>query len=101
MYDGSGSCQDGFEALTQEDTNGDGVVNALNNNWQNIKIWRDLNQDGYTDDGELISLEELGIVGINVTHDDSSVTADNGTVLQGEGTYVDISGDSHSDRCLV
>ena len=42
-YDGSGKCADAFEALAQEDTNGDGVVNHLDANWASLKVWRDFN----------------------------------------------------------
>jgi hypothetical protein len=38
-----GESRDGFTALAQEDTNSDGVVNNLDANWANLKVWRDLN----------------------------------------------------------
>ncbi|NOT20826.1 MAG: hypothetical protein HOP24_11270 [Sideroxydans sp.] len=37
---------DGFAALAQEDSNHDGVVNAGDANFTNMKVWQDLNQDG-------------------------------------------------------
>ena len=39
-------CRDAFQALAQEDTNFDGVVNHLDTNWSKLQIWQDLNQDG-------------------------------------------------------
>src|SRR5258706_491423 len=41
-----GKAADGFEALAQEDTNADGKVDSLDANWANLRVWRDLNQDG-------------------------------------------------------
>ena len=42
-YDGSGKCADAFEALAQEDTNGDGVAKHLDANRASLKVRRDLN----------------------------------------------------------
>jgi hypothetical protein len=39
-----GKAEDGFAALAQEDTNGDGVVNAQDANFNDLRIWRDLNR---------------------------------------------------------
>ena len=91
-YEGSGNCADGFEALAQEDTNGDGVVNHLDANWQNLRVWRDLNQNGITDEGELFTLEELGIAGFNIAYDDTVEQNANGNILSGSGTYIKADG---------
>lgn len=90
-YDGTGKCRDGFEALTQEDTNGDGVVDYLDANWGQIKVWRDFNQNGLTDQGELFSLEELGIAGLAVDPTDSGnrPTGDNSISALGQFTWSD------------
>jgi len=53
---------DGFDALANVDTNADGLVNAQDANWTNLRIWQDANSDGITDEGELKSLESLDIV---------------------------------------
>ncbi|MBI2266452.1 MAG: hypothetical protein HYU64_15020 [Armatimonadetes bacterium] len=59
--------QDGFEKLRQMDGNGDGRVNGDELN--NLKVWRDVNADGKTDAGEMVSVKELGIseLGVNQT----------------------------------
>lgn len=85
-YDGTGKCADGFEALAQEDTNGDGIVNHLDDNWHNIKVWRDLNQDGQTDEGELFTLEELGISGFDINAIQAARST-NGSIISAVGTY--------------
>ncbi len=88
------NCRDGFAALAQEDTNGDGIVNNLDANWSQLRIWRDLNQDGSSQADELFSLEDVGVSGIKVDYTAAN-TKQNGNTLYGTGSYIDISGDSH------
>ena len=52
LYQG-GLAADGFAALAQEDTNGDGLVNAQDARWNQLRIWRDHNQDGISQTNEL------------------------------------------------
>ena len=101
-YNGQGTCLDGYEALAQEDSNGDGLVNHLDANWQHFRVWRDLNQNGITDEGELFTLNELGISSFEVGHSGEN-TEQNGNILQGEAVYYDISGEAHgfSDAWFV
>lgn len=77
----------GFRALAQEDTNGDGVVNQLDDNWNSFKVWRDLNQDGISQANELFTLEGLGITEFRLDVENTSSTTDGGTI-SGLGTYV-------------
>jgi Ca2+-binding RTX toxin-like protein len=90
-YSGSGKYADAFEALAQEDTNGDGVVNAQDANWTSLKVWRDLNQDGISQENEFFTLDELGIAGFS-----TEKTAANGGFLAGrltaQGTYTKTDG---------
>ncbi|MFN4041890.1 MAG: calcium-binding protein [Brevundimonas sp.] len=62
-----GGAAGGFAALAALDTNKDGVVNASDARFGELRIWRDANQDGYTDEGELHSLSDMGILSINLT----------------------------------
>ena len=61
-----GKAADGFAALAQEDTNGDGLVNNLDANWNNLRVWQDLNQDGISQADELTTLDQQGITSFNV-----------------------------------
>ena len=58
----------GFEALAEQDTNNDGVIDASDENFSNMKVWRDLNQDGISQSEELRSLEETGIKKIHLDY---------------------------------
>lgn len=53
------------------DVNGDGVLNAQDAaegdfDWSQFMVWRDLNQNGVSDPGELQQLSAYGIVGIGL-----------------------------------
>lgn len=61
---GSGRIADGFAALAQEDSNCDGKVDAGDLNWAQLKVWRDLNQDGISQNNKLTSLTDAGIASL-------------------------------------
>lgn len=65
----------GFAALSEFDGNSDGSISDLDAAWANVKIWRDLNGNNRSDDGELIGLTEAGIATLNLSFLDS-VTID-------------------------
>jgi len=83
-----GRAANGFVALAQEDSNADGVVNHLDANWGNLRVWRDLNSDGISQSEELLSLEEAGITGLNVAKTNTTQTLANGNSIRGTGTYI-------------
>ncbi len=56
--------------------NNDGVLDAQDDVWSELHVWQDLNQNGITDEGELKSLEQLGITQINLKYDDGTDYAD-------------------------
>ena len=56
----------GFEALAEQDSNGDGKIDAQDQAFGWLKVWKDSNGDGYSSPEELHSLEELGIKSINL-----------------------------------
>ena len=64
--------QDGFAALRRFDSNQDGQVSALDNNFASLAIWRDVNGDGTLDPGERLSLAEAGVAEINLQTTESS-----------------------------
>ena len=51
------------------DTNHDGVFDAQDENFNQFAVWRDADQDGVSDLGELLTLAQLGITSINLTSD--------------------------------
>ncbi|PKO24724.1 MAG: hypothetical protein CVU35_07840 [Betaproteobacteria bacterium HGW-Betaproteobacteria-8] len=79
---------DGFDALADLDTNSDGVIDANDAQFSNLRLWRDLNQDGISQSGELFTLNDLGITGINVAKTANSQTLANGNQVADKGTFI-------------
>lgn len=86
-YSTNGKTADGFAALTQEDTNHDGIVDAQDANWSKLEVWQDLNQDGISQSDELHTLDELGIVSLNVGSTRNLETLANGNQVADLGTF--------------
>lgn len=58
--------QSGFAELATHDANADGRIDASDVVFNDLRVWRDLDQDGRTDNGELLTLSDLGISSINL-----------------------------------
>ncbi len=78
---------DGFTELAALDDNADGVIDANDANFTNLEVWRDLNQDGRTDQGELFTLAELDITSLGAVGTEINHTTPNGNLLREQATY--------------
>jgi hypothetical protein len=58
--------QNGFDALADWDLNADGVIDAQDEIFTELRLWRDLNQDGISQSEELLTLSDLNILSINL-----------------------------------
>lgn len=58
--------EDGFADLRLLNSNSDNVINASDTAFADLLVWRDLNQNGYSEANELFTLTELDIVSINL-----------------------------------
>ena len=56
----------GFAQLAAYDSNDDGFIDAGDAQFSSLRIWRDLNGDGETDEGELTSLADAGVASISL-----------------------------------
>jgi hypothetical protein len=77
-----------------EDTNHDLKLDVNDAHFKDLRVWVDANQDGKTDSGELKTLDELGIVSLDLgamvgTH------VDNGNLLGLVSSYTTKDGASH------
>ena len=70
----------GFEALKELDSNGDGIFSNQDKAWNEVKVWQDANQNGYTDVNELKSLDNVGITEINLNYKQQQVADENGNM---------------------
>ncbi len=78
---------DGFTELAALDDNADGVIDANDANFTNLEVWRDLNQDGRTDQGELFTLAELDITSLGAVGTAFNHTTPNGNLLREHATF--------------
>ncbi len=70
----------GFDALRDLDSNSDGIISADDVEFSNIKILKG--------NGEVLTLEEAGIVSINLNSTASGAVDENGNTLISSGTFV-------------
>jgi hypothetical protein len=69
--------QNGFDALADWDLNADGKIDALDEVFANLQIWRDLNQDGISQSEELLTLSDLNIASINLQNTKNNTNLNN------------------------
>ncbi|MFG1447333.1 calcium-binding protein [Xylella fastidiosa] len=85
----------GFDALRDLDSNGDGLFSAADARFTDVRVWRDLNQDGQSQANELFTLSNLGIASITLTPTDTQrVNLGNGNVMDARGSYTRTDGRS-------
>jgi len=85
LADGSRAA-DGFAALKALDSDLNGVINAMDEHYQDLTVWTDSNQDGISQATELTSLVSLGIKQL----DTAAITddrTDNGNWIGLSGSY--------------
>ena len=69
---------DAFDALKSIDSNGDNLFNSADVQYGNLRLWRDLNQDGISQTTELQGLAEAAITSINLTTQKATKTLPGG-----------------------
>jgi len=82
----------GFLALAELDGNADGKIDVSDAAYDNLKIWQDVDGDGYSTPSELKTLSELGIVSINTGFTESKVVDANGNAHKQIGSYLKMDG---------
>jgi hypothetical protein len=77
-----------LEALAANfDSNSDGQLTDLDTDWSKFKIWQDLDSDGIFGTSELVSLDGMGILGLNLATSGSAISGLNDVKLHGLGTF--------------
>jgi Ca2+-binding RTX toxin-like protein len=73
LFGNNSSYSNGFEALKVFDTDQNNIINASDTNFSKLRVWRDLDGDGYSDVQELFTLAELGISSIKTTYSNVNI----------------------------
>jgi hypothetical protein len=73
----------GFEALSAQDGNGDHLLDANDAAFSEVRLWRDLNQDGQSQSNELFTLQQQGIASISLVSDGKTQNLGNGNTVTG------------------
>ncbi len=85
---------DGYAALSELDSNGDGAITAADAVWSELKVWQDSNSDGVSQAGELKSLAELGIKQMDLNAQATSVM-NNGNWVGLVSSFETVDGETH------
>lgn len=82
----------GFAALGELDENQDGLVDENDAGFASLRIWRDMNGNGLTEAGELLTLAEAGIAAFRTEWTSSSFVDASGQAHKQVGTAIRTSG---------
>jgi|GEM_PF-3290033 len=82
----------GFQALAEFDDNHDGKIDEQDPAFEQIKIWKDENQDGHSSFDEIFSLRQLGIKSLSTSYSTINSTGEDGNVLGWAGSFEDKNG---------
>lgn len=82
---------DGFTELADHDSNGDGKIDAQDEDFTKLRVWQDANQDGISQASELKTLDALNITSIglatnpvNLMAGDNQITATGSFTMGGQ-----------------
>ena len=76
-----------LEGLAAFDSNKDGVFDARDDRFGEFRVWRDANEDGISDAGELLSLAEAGIVSISLSINRTTPSDEVGQAILGTSSF--------------
>jgi len=79
---GETNAANGFEALKKFDDNKDGKIDENDAIWQKLSLWRDINSDAKTDEGELISIKDTDIKSIDLNYNNTHIESNGNTIKQ-------------------
>jgi hypothetical protein len=78
----------GFEALAEWDVNHDRRIDSSDPVYSKLRLWFDLNHNGFSEPDELLSLESVGVLSVETDYRDTHRQDQNGNLYRYEGTAV-------------
>ena len=85
---------DGFAALSDLDTNNDGVFDKKDSTYSQLQLWQDENSDAVSQASELVSLQAAGVASIDLNHQQVS-EQNNGNWSGLRSSWSDAEGEQH------
>lgn len=82
----------GFEALKALDSNHDSQITNQDTDFGSLKLWIDTNGDGFSQNNELHTLAEEGVVSISTSYQNSTFVDGNGNAHRQVGSYTQADG---------
>ncbi|MCG7977900.1 MAG: hypothetical protein N0E58_07150, partial [Candidatus Thiodiazotropha endolucinida] len=95
LSDGT-QAENGFQAMTELDSNSDGIVDINDELFGELRVFRDLDQDGATDEGELFALNEAGVESISLDYTNESFIDEFGNEHRQVGSYTHTNGETRT-----
>ena len=77
----------GYDALADLDSNNDGVIDSQDKRYSELKVWRDLNQDGLSQDQEIFQLGDYNIASINLSYESVEIEDEHDNLIIAQGTF--------------
>lgn len=82
----------GYQALSELDSNADGKIDISDAAFASLKVWKDLDGDGYSAASELITLTDAGVQSINTGSTSSTYVDPNGNAHKLTGSFTKTDG---------
>lgn len=86
----------GFAALAALDSNGDGVIDANDPVFAQLRVWVDADTNARTGEGELLTLEEARVKSINLAYTNSNFVDAQGNAHRQVGSYTTTDGQTRA-----
>ena len=88
------NAEHGFAALSDLDSNSDGIFDAKDHAFTQVQVWQDKNSDGISQEDELLNLEDIGLESINLEAQEVDEVHDAG-VTGLRSSWTDTEGNTH------
>ena len=87
ILDDGKTASSGFAALAALDSNHDGVIDAKDAKFSELRIWIDKDGNGVSTPDELLTLEEAGIKSLNLSNEFVGKVDENGNTIARVGSF--------------
>jgi hypothetical protein len=68
LFGQDGVHENGFESLKRHDSDKNGIINKKDSIWKSLRLWKDENSNGISEQDELHSLRSKGVVSISLNY---------------------------------